>query len=159
MRVRRWRPGEEADLFEVYHSAIHQVASRDYSAEQIDAWAPRDLDTALWAAHIRRIDPFVVALAGDVVAYADLQANGYIDHFFVSGAHPGRGLGTVLMEHILGEARLRDLPELTSDVSRTARGFFERFGFRVVEQREPVLRGVVIPNARMRLALRDDAAR
>jgi len=154
VHIRRFRPGEEAALFEVYYSAIHQVASRDYSLEQVEAWAPRDLDPALWEHRIRGINPFVVELDGGVAAYADLQANGYIDHFFVSGAHPDRGLGTFLMMHILKEASLLGLSELTSDVSRTAQGFYERFGFRVVEQRAPVRRGIVIPNALMRLELK-----
>lgn len=153
MRIRRYRPGEDAELFEVYYSAIHQIASRDYSPEQVEAWAPRDLDAALWENRIRGINPFVVELDRRLVAYADLQPNGYIDHFFVSGAHPRRGLGTMLMKHILGEARTLGLSELTSDVSRTAQGFYERFGFRVVEQRSPAIRGVVIPNALMRLEI------
>lgn len=153
MRIRRFRPGEEPALFEVYYSAIHEVASRDYSLAQVTAWAPRDLDAALWESRIRGINPFVVELEEVVVAYADLQANGYIDHFFVSGAHPRRGLGTMLMNHILTEAKSLGLRELTSDVSRTAQGFYEKFGFRVVEIRAPVLRGVVIPNALMRLDL------
>jgi putative acetyltransferase len=57
------------------------------------------------------------------------------------------------MNHVLREARSLGLSELTSDVSRTAQGFYARFGFRVVEQREPLVRGVVIPNALMRLEL------
>jgi putative acetyltransferase len=58
------------------------------------------------------------------------------------------------MQHILQEARMRGLPELTSDVSRTAQGFYQKFGFRVVEQRSPVRGGIVIPNALMRLSCR-----
>ncbi len=160
MQIRPYRPGEEPALFEIYYSAIRRVASRDYSAEQIEAWAPRDLDPALWEARIRGIRPFVVESGGNLVGYADLQANGYIDHFFVSGFHPRQGIGTLLMNHILSEARSRGMRELTSDVSRTAQGFYEKFGFRVVEQRQPVLRGVVIPNALMRLELENatDAA-
>jgi len=154
-QIRRYRPGEERALFNVYYSAIHLVASRDYSPRQIEAWAPRNVDPALWQDRMRGINPYVAELEGEVVAYADLQANGYIDHFFVSGAHPRRGLGTLLMNHILREARLLGLSELTSDVSRTAQGFYERFGFAVVEQREPVVRGVVIPNALMRLELKN----
>ena len=141
-------------LFDVHYSAIHQIASRDYSPQQLEAWAPPDVDPELWARRIRDIDPFVVELDGHVVAYADLQPNGYIDHFFVSGAHTGRGIGTMLMTHILEEARRLGLTELTSDVSRTAQGFYERFGFRVVEQRKPVRGGVEIPNALMRLELK-----
>jgi len=149
--IRRYRPGEEAALFEIYYSAIHLLASRDYSPEQIQAWAPRDLDQGLWATRIRGIHPFVAELAGELVGYADLQANGYIDHFFVSGQHGRHGIGTALMSHLLQEARAASLMELTSDVSRTAQPLFERFGFTVVEERQPELRGVVIPNAFMRL--------
>jgi putative acetyltransferase len=143
--------GEEGALFEVYYSAIHLVARRDYSPEQIQAWAPRDLDQGLWATRIRGINPFVAELAGEPVGYADIQADGYIDHFFVSGHHGRRGIGTALMNHLLDEARAASLTELRSDVSRTAQPFFERFGFTVVEERQPELRGVVIPNALMRL--------
>ncbi|MFN7695403.1 MAG: GNAT family N-acetyltransferase [Burkholderiales bacterium] len=149
--IRRCRPGEEAALFEIYHSAIHLLASRDYAPEQIQAWAPRDLDQGLWATRIRGIHPFVAELAGELVGYADLQANGYIDHFFVSGHHGRRGIGTALMNHLLDQARAASLTELTSDVSRTAQPFYESFGFTVVEERRPELRGVVIPNALMRL--------
>jgi len=55
------------------------------------------------------------------------------------------------MSHLLHEARSASLKELRSDVSRTAQPFYERFGFTVVEERQPELRGVVIPNALMRL--------
>jgi putative acetyltransferase len=153
--VRRYKSGEEPALFEVYHSAIHLIASGDYSSEQIGAWAPDSLDGALWENRIRGINPFVAELDGTVVAYADLQPSGYIDHFFVSGAHPRRGFGARLMTRILDEARHLGLSELTSDVSRTAQGFYERYGFRVVEHRSPVVRGVVIPNAFMRLELKN----
>jgi putative acetyltransferase len=149
--IRRYRLGEEAALFEVYYSAIHLLASCDYSLEQIQAWAPRDLDQGLWATRIQGINPFVAELDGELVGYADLQANGYIDHFFVSGHHGRRGIGTALMNHLLHEARSASLKELRSDVSRTAQPFYERFGFTVVEERQPELRGVVIPNALMRL--------
>lgn len=148
--IRRYSPGEEPALFDVYYSAIHLVASRDYTPEQIHAWAPKDLDTVLWEKRIRGINPFVADVNGEVVGYADLQANGYIDHFFVSGNHPRVGIGSLLMKHLLREATSLGLSELTSDVGRTAQPFYEKFGFVVVEQRRPEVRGVVIPNALMR---------
>ncbi len=151
--IRRYQPGEEPALFNVYWSAIHLVACHDYAPEQIQAWAPAKLDPALWTSRMRGINPFVAEVNGQVVGYADLQFDGYIDHFFVSGHHPRRGIGTALMAHLLQEASTASLQALTSDVSRTAQRFFEKFGFTVVEQRQPELRGVVIPNALMRLAL------
>jgi putative acetyltransferase len=150
MHIRRVVIGEEPALFGIYHSAIHLVASRDYTAEQIEAWAPMDLDRDLWANRMRGINPFVAEMDGLPVGYADIQENGYIDHFFVSGRHPRQGIGRALMNVIETEALRLGITELTSDVSRTAQPFFERFGFVVIERRVPVIRGVQVPNALMR---------
>lgn len=153
MHVRKFRVGDEAALFRVYYSAIHQIASRNYSRVQIEAWAPADLDGRIWATRIREINPFVIETDGLLIAYADLQKNGYIDHFFVSGDHPRRGAGRLFMETIHESAKRQNLGMLTSDVSRTAQPFFEHFGFEVLEQRLPTIRGVVVPNALMQKIL------
>ncbi|MCA0176477.1 MAG: GNAT family N-acetyltransferase [Proteobacteria bacterium] len=153
MRIRRLVHGEELALFEVFHSAIHRIACRDYSRAQINAWAPAQVDHDLWVARMRGINPFVAELEGEPVGYADVQASGYVDHFFVSGHHPRQGIGRALMATLVTEARHLRLSEMTSDVSRTAEPFFRRFGFEVVERRAPVVRGVAVPNALMRKAL------
>jgi len=154
MKIRRFRSGDEAALFRVYFTAIHDIASRDYSPEQIQAWAPPDLDMDLWANRIQGIQPSVVELdGGEIVGYADLQPNGYVDHFFVSGAHPRQGIGTLLMARIHEEAESLGLAELSAEVSTTAEPFFALHGFQVVERRQPVLRGVTLRNALMRKAL------
>ena len=153
MEIRRFRPGDEAALFNVYFTAIHGVASRDYSPEQVEAWAPADLDAVLWANRIQGIQPFVVELGVEIVGYADVQPDGYVDHFFVSGAHPRQGIGTRLMARIHEDAASLGLTELTSEVSKTAEPFFVLHGFKVVERRFPVLRGVALQNALMRKEL------
>jgi len=150
MNIRLFRYGDEPALFAVYHSAIHQIASRDYSPEQINAWAPADLDHELWAQRMRGINPFIAELGSEIVGYADIQPNGYIDHFFVSGFHPRRGIGRALMNRIHTEAEQGQIEQLTSNVSLTAQPFFAHFGFEIVEQRQPILRGVTLPNALMR---------
>lgn len=159
MQIRRFRVGDEASLFRVYFSAVHLLASRDYSAEQVQAWAPADLDMDLWAARMREIRPFVAEMDGEVVGYADVQQDGYIDHFFVSGTHGRQGIGRRLMQRIHEEAMSLALTELTSDVSKTAEPFFILHGFEVVERRFPVRRGVTLQNAlmRKRLALGDES--
>jgi putative acetyltransferase len=149
--IRPFRPGDEAALRAVYFSAIHEVARRDYSQAQLDAWAPAGFDAALWARRIQGIAPFVTLGADGVpIGYADIQPDGYIDHFFVAGHAGGQGVGGALMRRLLDRARELGVAALSSDVSRTAQPFFARFGFEVVEQRRPVVRGVEIPNALMR---------
>jgi putative acetyltransferase len=62
------------------------------------------------------------------------------------------------MQFIHSEAKRLNTTELTSNVSQTAQPFFERFGFVVVERKNPVIRGVELRNALMRKELQDIAS-
>jgi putative acetyltransferase len=153
MRIRKFQLGDEAELHAVFQSSIRELASADYTPEQIEAWAPASFDPEVWAMRMQGIRPFVVELRGKLIAYADVQPTGYMDHFFVSAPCARAGIGTALMSHILRFASAQGIAVLTSHVSRTAQPFFARFGFVGVEQRAPVIRGVVVQNALMRREL------
>lgn len=151
--IRRFRAGDEHALFQVFFSAIHELASRDYLPEQIQAWAPRDLDPAIWAARVQGIAPFVAERDGVILGYADVQPNGYIDHFFVSGKYARQGVGTALMQRIHEEAVRLRIPTLTSEVSLTAQPFYAKHGFVVVRRQSLRTRGVTLDNALMKKEL------
>lgn len=149
MSIRLFRPGDEPALFRVFHSAIHLVCARDYTAAQCAAWAPADMDMAVWAERMHLLAPFVVEHEGEIIAYADLQPSGYIDHFFVSGQHQRLGAGGMLMACIHADAARHGIVELTSHVSLTAEPFFRHYGFEVTHRRYPVRNGVTLEYARM----------
>jgi putative acetyltransferase len=138
----------------VFHSAVHGLAREHYTVEQRNAWSPQLIDQDQWILRMRGIRPFVVESDDHIVAYADAQPDGYIDHFYVSAPCARQGMGTLLMRRIHEAAGAQGMAVLTSDVSLTAQPFFKRFGFSVLEHRFPVIRGVVVPNAFMRKDLR-----
>lgn len=154
MLIRRFRPGDEAALAQVAYTSVHELAKQDYTAEQLEAWMPTQFDANKFGERMRGLQPFVAEIDGVAVGYADLQPSGYIDHFFVAGAHARRGVGTALMETIHGEARRQNLSELFANVSLTAEAFFAKHGFAVEARQSVVTRGVEMRNARMRKLLR-----
>jgi putative acetyltransferase len=95
------------------------------------------------------LKPFVLEIDGIIVAYADLQVDGYIDHFFVAGKYSRRGLGSLLMGHIVENAIAKGITALTADVSMNAQNFFASFGFVIVEQRSRKKHGLALPNVLM----------
>jgi putative acetyltransferase len=147
--IRAFRPGDEPLLHAVFHSAVHGLAAGQYTPQQCEAWAPTHYDVAQWNERIRRIQPFVAERNGQPVAYADLQTNGYIDHFFVSAVHARRGVGQQLMSHILELAAQRDVPSVQAHVSLSAEPFFARNGFGVLARQLVTVRGVLLDNALM----------
>ena len=99
------------------------------------------------------IKPFVAEEDGKLIGYADVQADGYIDHFFVAAAANRRGVGSVLMRRIHEAAAERHLPELYAQVSLAARAFFEHWGFVVEQEQRVEARGVPMTNFLMRKTL------
>lgn len=149
MHIRHFRTGDESALYKVYFSAVHQIAARDYSPEQVNAWAPVEQDRELWGNRMHAIKPLVAELDDEIVGYADLQNSGHINHFFVSGFKPKLGIGSLLMNRILQDAKLLRLEKITADVSKTAESFFTRYDFVMLERRSLVRRGVVLQNVAM----------
>ncbi|MCM3782007.1 GNAT family N-acetyltransferase [Neobacillus mesonae] len=155
MEIRKYQYGEESQLREVFVSSIRENAKNDYSAQQLEAWAPDHINSEAWKDRIKNINPYVVIDGSEILGYADLQDTGYIDHFFVRGGHAGKGIGKLLMKHILKEAKEKKLLQLTSHVSLTAQDFYRKFGFDIVERKKVLKRGIELENALMRKRLTD----
>lgn len=153
MLIRAFRVGDEQDLYQVFRSSIHGLAMKDYTLEQLNAWAPETVDLSRWRDRMQKIAPFVAEHYGRPIAYADLQPSGYVDHFYVSAPFARRGIGSMLMNRIHDEAAVKGISVLSSDVSRTALAFFEYWGFAIVEERQAIVGGVVLPNMRMKKQL------
>jgi nucleoside 2-deoxyribosyltransferase/GNAT superfamily N-acetyltransferase len=150
LQIRPFVPEDVDALIGVFQSAVHETAARDYDAAQRAAWAPATPDRAAWQQRLQRNQPFVALWRGEIAGFADLQADGLIDQFFVAAAQGGRGIGQALMDHLLGQARARGLAALHAEVSLSAEGFFARNGFVVLARHTPVRGGVALRNASMR---------
>jgi putative acetyltransferase len=149
LHLRPFRNGDEAALRAVFYSSVHMLARRHYNAAQLAAWAPRLYDAAQWRERIRANQPFIAELDGCIAGYADLQASGYMDQFFVAGAYAGQGVGKALMAHIHQLAARRGVNRLSADVSLTAELFFRKSGFTIEARQQVDVHGVVLANARM----------
>ena len=145
--IRRYEAADLDAVMSVFLRSVRGVASRDYDAGQIEAWAQVDRD--VWSR--RRLDrPTWVALIDDVIAgFIDLEGSGHIDMLFVDPACQRRGVASVLLDTVENAARVQRLAVLDTDASITARPFFEKHGFQIVRSQEVALRGQRLTNFRM----------
>jgi len=153
VEIRAFREGDAPALRAVFASAIHGTASAYYTQEQCNAWCPADYDAEAWAQRMLGIAPFVAEEGGRIVGYADVQDDGYIDHFFVAATAGRRGVGSALMRRIHEDAAARGLTALHAAVSLAAQPFFARWGFAIEQEQTVEVRGVALCNARMRKEL------
>lgn len=144
--IRRFCLGDEPALWALFYHTIRHINIRDYSPEQVSAWAPDNVDQQVWQRRMRGLKPFVAEINGNIVGYADLQHDGLIDHFFCHHEHQGQGVGRALMNAIFIEGKNRGITRYYSHVSITARPFFEKMGFTVRKQQDINVRGQVLTN-------------
>ena len=151
MRVRAFRPGDEAELAQIFFSAVHEVASTHYSPRQVKAWAP-EMPSAEQVA-VRAADGRAVFVAVDEqdrpLAYGDLKPDGHIDHLYCRPASAGAGVAAAVYEAIEAAARQSRIGLLFVEASEPARRFFLKRGFEMVARRDFELDGVPIHNFRM----------
>ena len=75
-------------------------------------------------------------MEGKIIAYADIQPDGYIDHFYCHYNYQGQGVGSALFSALEKEAKEKGILEMYSNVSITARPFFEAMGFSVAKDQK-----------------------
>lgn len=151
MNIRRYQKGEEDKLYDIFSTSIKMNAKEYYTSEQLDAWAPVEIDIIKWKERIMGINPYVVIDDDEIIGYADLQSNGYIDHFFIKGGYANKGVGRFLMKHLISKANEEQIEVLFADVSLAAQEFFEKFGFKIIERKKVNIRGIKLENALMKL--------
>lgn len=144
--IRRFKPGDASALRKIFFNTIHQVNSRDYSSLQIQAWAPQDYDKSQWYQRMCAIQPFVALWDEQIVGYADIQPDGYIDHFFCHWQYQGRGIGKSLMNTLMAQGSEMGVERFYAHVSISAKPFFTRCGFEQVKAQQVSIRGQVLSN-------------
>ncbi len=146
IEIRKYNESDAPDLWAIFYHTIRNVNSRDYTQAQVEAWAPDNVSPDVWQRKMNAISPFVAEIYGEIVGYADLQDDGLIDHFFCHHEHQGKSIGRHLMEQVMRVGELQGITKFYSEVSITARPFYEKFGFKVVKEQMVEIRGQKLRN-------------
>jgi predicted GNAT family N-acyltransferase len=92
--------------------------------------------------------------AGKPVGTARLLMDGSIGRMAVLEEWRGKGVGSALVQYLLGQARGRQIPRITLNAQTYAVGFYLKFGFQTVGEE---FLDAAIPHIRMVLRLPPDA--
>lgn len=153
MKVRRYIPGEEKELWMLYHDTTHRLIGKVYTKEQVERWAPHDKDMGEWKERIIKNNPFVIVEEDTIIGFAELEPDGHIDYFYVHRKCQGKGVGSMLYNAIEAEAIKQKMLHLYAEVSVPAKEFFLKQGFEVKEEKNNIICGAPAPNFIMKKML------
>ena len=132
MEVRRYNPGEERAIWDVYFGSTHNIVAREYTFEQVNRWAPHQYNENEWTARLSDTNPFVAVLNDRVVGFAELLVGGEIDYFYCHHDYQRQGVGTTLFHAVESEAKKCRYHSVVASVSTTAVQFFLSMGFQLL---------------------------
>jgi len=147
--IRAYRESDTRQIMTLFYETIHAINRRDYNPEQIDTWAPAEMDDARWAETLRQRTTFVAENDGLIVGFAELEEDGHINRFYCHKDYQGCGIGTRLLAAIEAEAQQRGITRLFTEASITAHPFFTKRGFQTLQEQTVVVRNVAFRNYRM----------
>ena len=147
MILRRYTKTDCAELVELFYETVHTVNAKDYTREQLDAWATGNVNLEAWNKSFQVNHTVVAELDGKIVGFGDMDETGYLDRLYVHKDYQRRGVATAICDAL---EQNTNAAEFTTHASITARPFFEKRGYTVVREQQVERRGELLTNFVMR---------
>ncbi len=149
MIIRHANINDLEEILKLFVDTINNTCKNEYTKEQIEVWTSSVQNKEKWKNKIRTQYFIVAELNTEIVGFGSLENESYIDLIYVHKDHLRKGIANLILDSLKNKAQEYGNKNLTSDVSKTARPFFERNGFIVVKKNEFNLNGILISNYRM----------
>ncbi len=147
--IRKGQIEDLTELQQLFVDTIKNICKTDYNSEQINVWASSIENSQRWQDIVTKQFLIVAQDNGKIIGFCSLDNGNYIDLLYVHKDYQRQGIAHKLYADIEKEATRQDQTKLTSDVSKTARPFFESIGFKVVSEQTVIRQSVELTNFKM----------
>jgi putative acetyltransferase len=152
MEIRKFHASDISQIVMLFYETIHSVNKKDYTQEQLDAWASKDdeeLRLESWKDSMSNNITYVALIVGKIVGFSDMTQKGHLDRLYVHKDFQGQGIASSLVKVLESEASRLGLTELDTDASITAKSFFEHHGYQLVQSQYVERKGIKLVNFKM----------
>ena len=132
--LRRASAEDIPEIKALFRETVLNVNIKHYTADEVADWAACGEKPGHWETLVNNLHFTIATNAqGSIVGFAAMRDDGYLHSLFVHKEWQGKGIARLLLEEAEAHARKAGIVELTSEVSITARPFFERHGYVVLK--------------------------
>ena len=151
--LRPMLPADAPMLAAIFRASVEDLTGEDYDEDQRAAWSDTGADEAAFGARLAGMLTLVATMAGAPAAFSALKGNDRIAMLYVYPAVAGQGIGTLLVDALEKLAQARGAKALSVDASDTARGFFEKRGYKAQSRNSVPVNGEWLANTTLELRL------
>jgi N-acetylglutamate synthase-like GNAT family acetyltransferase len=149
MLIRDYRRSDAAAITRLFYDTIRCVNLRDYSEQQVRAWAPAVPDPQIWHSRMSQRCTLVAEENEQIIAFAELEHDGHLNMFYCQRDAIRRGVGRSLYRAVELKAVALGLECIFTEASITARAFFEHCGLSTLSKQTVTRSGIELLNFRM----------
>jgi len=153
MNFRKATISDLKEIQELYIETIQSVCKNDYNASQIQAWVSGVKNTERWLEVINMQFVLLAIIQNKIAGFGTLKNENYIDFFYIHKDFQRQGIAAKILTELEIEAKNQFSKTITSDVSITAKPFFEKKGFKVKTEQKNIRLGIELINYKMEKTL------
>lgn len=143
MILRKYMQEDCKEMAKLFYDTVHMVNAKDYTKEQLDVWADGEVDLEKWNQSFLEHYSVVAVEENIIVAFGDIDMEGYLDRLYVHKEYQNRGIATAICDKL--EMALQ-VDKITTHASITAKGFFIRRGYKVIQEQQVIRSGIALTN-------------
>jgi putative acetyltransferase len=133
--VRKFQPRDTSTLLSLYYNTVHEINIRDYSQQQVDAWASSpQKDLSYWEDRFVTSETIIAELDNTIAGFGNLKNGNSIDMLYVHKDFQRRGVASRLLKKLEKKLKRKGLQNSWVESSITARPFFEHFGYKATAE-------------------------
>ena len=152
--LRDYTPVDLDEIITLFRNTVHHINIEDYSKEQVEAWAPSDIDIVRWKSSLEEYYTLVAeSVRGEILGFGNLSDEGYLDLLFVHMDYQACGIASKILRGLEKRALSMGLEEIYTEASISARPFFESRKFTCEREQSKLCRGIKLTNFVMRKRL------
>lgn len=138
----------------LFRSTVLHVNKKDYTQEEVEDWASCGESAAHWQELLAE-HTYIGAFdqAGIMIGFSSMNKTGYLHSMFVHKDWQSKGVATQLLSEVERIAQQNGVKEITSDISITARPFFEHKDYRIIQPQLAQANQLRLKNYKMRKLL------
>ncbi len=141
--LRKYLPSDCESLAELFFQTVHNINIKDYTKEQVDAWANGNVDLIKWNKSFLKNHTIIAMKNKKIVGFGDISETGYLDRLYVHKDHQKEGVASIICDKL---ERLVIVKKITTHSSITAKPFFENRGYIVVKEQTVTKNSVPLKN-------------
>lgn len=146
MQISLCQPEDLMQVRALFRHTIQTINAKDYDNQQIQAWSSAADDVKKWEDRLATQYFLVAKMDHQIVGFGTMTPEGYLDAMYVHHNFQRRGIAQSLLNDLLQYARSQNVGTVWSDVSITARPFFDKNGFLVEREQRKQYKGMEFIN-------------